>query len=363
MPGFLKDHLALIVSGLGALYVAIRLFVIAGGSSETYSIILQTQGTGSVLASAILELIPSLPYFFASGWLGWRVWNNRRLDRRDWLVLVVTFVLALVISPLLTVGFVVLIVGAYFLFLLIDRRDRKARKKVRQEAANIRDSENGVEQLPRVSRERPVWGISEDEWRKLGEDEHRAKLRAVAEAEKFVDRMRSEVDSILDLLDFAAPSSYAGMVLRIDTLIDEADRQKEHPELVEIADREIEILNDLRAVAVRGEKVVEDSKRGLILTSVFVVAAWMVGSAIISDPWIPLERVDTPAGSTVGYVLDESADEVTILRDKPRDVIRTGPVAERTYCVSSRAMLPRKVSTLLATTVLLPNRGASYPEC
>lgn len=361
MPAFLKDHLALLVSASGALYVAIRLYLISGGSSETYSIILQTQGTGSVLVSALLELIPTLPVYFACYWLAWSFWANGRMVKLDWLWVISAIVLALMFTPFMMVALVLLVIGVVAVVSLVQLRGR-ARKKVQEEAAEIRDKEDGIENLPTSTQEAAVERDWEAEWAELGEDEIRAKKAAINEAERFADRLRMEVEEMLEVFETPAPKKFLVMVPRIDSLIVEADRQMIHPELVEAATTQIGLLRKVRGVAERAEKAVREAYPRFVLISVSGLALSVAISAVMASPWIPLERVETSEESVVGYVLEEQPDQVTILRDSPRDVRRIGPVTERTYCVSA-AVGPDGVVDFLLRPLLMPIRRGSYPEC
>lgn len=361
IPDF-SDHMALVLSAVGALYVAIRLYVISGGSTETYSIILETQGTGSVLVSAILEVVPTVPLFFVSGWVGWRLWSNGRMVKLDWYALAFALALALVLSSLLLVGFVLFLICLLAFFVLRDLQNKDARKKFQSEAAGIREDEGGLKKLPDPEGEKERERLLE--WEKgLSREETLAAKLMLSEAEEFVERFQAEVDDILGRLEGGAPRKVLGLVARIDELIKEAANQKEHPPLLSIATKQVEILRRLRRTAARAEQFLKESASQLIVMWGTAIVSFVVAFAVIADPWIPRERVDVPGKSVVGFVLAEDSDEVTILRDKPRDVLRIGPVTKRTYCLSHVVDLPKGVRRLLAEPLLVPNRGGSYPDC
>lgn len=354
--------MALVLSAVGALYVAIRLYVISGGSTETYSIILQTQGTGSVLVSAILELIPTLPLYFVSGWVLWRLWSNGRMVKLDWYALAFAVVLALVLSSLLMVGFVLFLICLLVVAGLLDYRAKKARKKFQSEAAGIRTDEDGLKKLPDPEEEKDRERLLE--WEKgLSREETLAARLMLSDAEEFAERFLAEVDDILSRLEAGVPGRIVGSVARIDELIKEAVSQKEHPVLLGIATKQVEILRRIRRTAVRAEQFLTESSSRMLVMWATAFVSFVVGFAIIADPWIPRERVDVPGKTVVGFVLAENDNEVTILRDKPRDVMRIGPVTKRTYCVSRLVDAPDVVRRLVAEPLLVPNRAGSYPDC
>jgi hypothetical protein len=89
-----------------------------------------------------------------------------------------------------------------------------------------------------------------------------------------------------------------------------------------------------------------------------------------SPPWLPTERIDSPSGSITGYVLDSGNDELTVLQDSPRTVIRM-PASEtkRSYCTKpikdENAPLTRFLNSgkpLLFVISDSPD-AADYPRC
>ena len=102
---------------------------------------------------------------------------------------------------------------------------------------------------------------------------------------------------------------------------------------------------------------------------VFLVA--MVGLQVItlsmpllsSEPWLPPERLDTPSGQRVGYVMGEGDGEwVTLLAEDSRRIsrLRAADLASRGIC---QTRSPNFWLSLTASDVMLSKRAPEYPPC
>jgi hypothetical protein len=109
-----------------------------------------------------------------------------------------------------------------------------------------------------------------------------------------------------------------------------------------------------------------DNLRGGALISGGLLVIVLFGS----PPWLPTERIDGPTGPITGYVLADGNDELIVLQDSPRIVVRL-PAAEtkRAYCTrpakDQDAPLTRFVNSgrpLLFVVSDSPD-AAAYPRC
>ena len=350
MLQFVRDHLTIVLSATGAIYLAIRLFSVSGGSAETYSIILQTQGTGTVVFSAILGIVPSIPIYLVAGWVLWRTFTVGRLTRTDILPVVGFLVVSLFITPLVVVVIPVMfavIVGLLLLLVIIARR--LAEWVVGAIKGSLRDSGDadflnpGDSGLGELSRARPRGGDLEVGAKVLGD-------------------VRGEMDKLVTMFESKAVDQVREISPRVSVL-QERLKDVDDPDL-----RRLRVSQEIRLKRLR-----RSAALALVLPQVrsfmlrVSLPVWLISMifllAIVDGPWLPLERVESPDESIVGYVLESGNDGVIMLRDEPRRVFRIEEVVDRTYCSSSDWTLPGGMHDVALRPLLLPNASAGYPPC
>lgn len=85
--------------------------------------------------------------------------------------------------------------------------------------------------------------------------------------------------------------------------------------------------------------------------------------AYFGQPWVPSETIDVRDKKDFkGYVLSESADEVVVLRDDSRRIVRIkkSELTKRSLC---RGDLASGDGTSLAALLVRESKGDDYPEC
>jgi hypothetical protein len=63
-----------------------------------------------------------------------------------------------------------------------------------------------------------------------------------------------------------------------------------------------------------------------------------VNPVLSSEPWFPVERLNTKSGVVIGYVIGDEGTEYVVLRERDRLIERIDneDVEERSYCSIAR---------------------------
>lgn len=337
------------VSVFGAIYVAVRLFAISGGSFETSMIVLQTQGTATVILSAILGFVPTVPMFAVAGLILWRNLTADGLTQGDMFPLVGALIVALVISPPLIFIGIVLIGAPYLLarLALVFFGPRFARLEgMRRSLGEVRihgPLDPGTSVYAMTS-------PSED-------PEFQADM-------KVLSGISAEVgDELVPALETNDLDAAEKVFVRVPVLRKRL-RSVKHADLSNVRAGLDSNLKRIREIA--GKATLESRLRSFSVR--VMIPGWSLAfvltSAVLDGPWLPLERIESPDGNVVGYVLESDDDDnVTLLRDQPRRVFRIKNVHERTYCISPDWEIPEPFQSAALRPLLLPTESADYPKC
>ncbi|MBG6094938.1 hypothetical protein [Nocardioides luteus] len=362
------EHIGIVASITGLLFVAVRLFSVSGGSTETAFAILQSQGTGTVLLSAILTCVPIVPLIAINLWIFWIKYSRGTFILVDIPIVAILLLLVGLLTPwFFAVVFISVTAAGEVAQNILNRQTFKnAFQRVRDQVDKARKSngpaaeegartvqseasETNAEQeftaaevnslMPDITPERRRILI-----RFLAEDEpERVPGLHPEDAESFRDRWNArkstrdvllevldELTVIMDDMNSPAPMRWRGLSQRISSLTAKVNAVP-YPDW----ERCSEVREAISNAEDRAAEYEAFSKGLISAMSILlgIVTVALVGiSAIFFPMWAPLERVEHADTASVGYVLGHDDDELVILMDRPRGVVRVENVTRRSFC-------------------------------
>ncbi|GGR41803.1 ABC-type multidrug transport system fused ATPase/permease subunit [Nocardioides luteus] len=374
----LTEHVGLVASVAGILFVTVRLVVISGGSWETAASVLQLQGSGPVLAAALITIAAVIPIIAAHAWIIWSGHEGRNFGMFDAGFYLVIVALTLLVTPwTIGIAFIMILTLGITSVGIIRRWPGWKSTAWPKWKTKIRQSKKAflfaIRKLFRIRTRRDAQRAPDATAPQKSADRTK---RVTQGLEDLLDRLADYrtapgLDIFYELRDIAAdidsnsPKRWLRVPARLHAVSTRIDGLRSSDVR---AARE-----DFRAL-VRALEESHDRQNSLMLrlfkvqqfTLMVVTLATLLFVLGFSPVWIPLESVETKTDTYVGYVLKESEDEIVLLQDEPRGVIRISGKTERTYCtrqISPKSQSQRRRSDVAPAVSFLTSPRFEYPVC
>lgn len=396
----LSEHVALVASISGLLFITVRLTVISAGSWETASAVLQLQGSGFVLIAALMTGVSGIPIFAVNAWMAWSSYEGRKYGLIDAIAYMTMIVLVLMITPWL-IGIIVVATWTLTIAVVpLIRRWPRWMTKLRLIRSKV---STRIRELPRPQRPRlwPTWAdrfwppagptlggsqttdpdltddaevsegaapptqTPEEAQPSTQESNQAAALPLEGDLGPVYDVLEELKDIARDI-DSEAPKRWRRVPDRLAAASSRVDRLNS-PEMSNARDAFREVIQQLKEKG-QSQNVIATRVLKLQQATLLLIAGVTILVVLALSPvWLPLEKVEANGQTYVGYVLDESDSEIVLLQDRPRGVTRIEGKSERSYCATHREQADSRFIRWLndpsPAITFLDSPRFQYPEC